>query len=106
MNLAQIVLKPLITEKATGQGAENKYCFKVEPKANREQVKQAIEQIFGVKVVRANLITVRGKSRRVGRSQKVFKRANWKKAIVQLKEGEKLEAFNSPVVEGKKDKNG
>lgn len=98
MDLSQVIIKQIITEKATAQGAENKYCFKVSPKANRAQVKQAVEQVFGVKVLRANLVTVRGKTRRVGRSKKEFKQANWKKAIVQLKEGEKLEE--------KKDKNG
>ena len=98
MDLSQIIIKPIITEKATAQGAENKYCFKVAFKANRAQVKQAIEQFFGAKVLRTNLVTVRGKTRRAGRSKKEFKQANWKKAIVQLKEGEKLEE--------KKDKNG
>lgn len=101
MDLSQVIIRPIITEKATAQTVENKYCFKVDFKANRAQVKQAVERFFAVKVLRANLVNVRGKTRRVGRSKKEFKQANWKKAIVQLKEGEKLEAF-FPSVEGEK----
>lgn len=95
MNLNQVIIKPMITEKATAQAAENKYCFKVAFQANRAQVKQAIAQTFGVKVIGVNLINVHGKTRGGG---------HWKKAIVELKEGEKLETL-FPGTEGeKKDK--
>ncbi|MFB5083261.1 50S ribosomal protein L23, partial [Symbiobacterium thermophilum] len=68
-----------------------KYAFKVRLDANKTQIKQAIEEIFGVTVVRVNTMRVRGKLRRQGKY--IGRRSDWKKAIVQLKEGDSIKVF-------------
>lgn len=92
MKLARdIVIKPLITEKAVDLMQENKYCFKVDIRANKIEIKHAIEEIFKVKVVNVNTMRVKGKVKRVGRYS--GKTATWKKAIVTLHEGDSIEVF-------------
>jgi large subunit ribosomal protein L23 len=72
--------------------AEKKYVFEVDPKANKTEIKQAVEQIFGVKVEKVNTMNVRGKVKRFGRYS--GRRPNWKKAIVKLTEDSKtIEVF-------------
>jgi large subunit ribosomal protein L23 len=70
---------------------ENKFAFEIAMKANKTEVKQAIEQLFKVKVVAVKTAIVRGKFRRIGRSE--GQRPNWKKAIVTLKEGDAISLF-------------
>ncbi len=90
LNLFDIVQEPLITEKISKQTEKLfKYAFRVHPKANKKEVKSAIEKIFNVHVVRVNTLNVSGKWRRV-RTQP-GKTANWKKAVVTLKAGEKID---------------
>ena len=92
-SLHEIILRPLIlTEKGESQKEEyNKFFFEVAMRANKVQVKQAVEKLFGVKVADVNTMVVRGKPGRVGR--KTTKRPNWKKAVVTLKEGDSIEFF-------------
>lgn len=90
MNPRTIILEPVITEKATKLKDQNKYLFKVRKKANKRQIKLAVEEIFKVKVESVNTQLVRGKIKRLGRFE--GKRPDWKKAIVKLKEG-KIELF-------------
>ena len=92
-SLHEIILRPLIlTEKGEAQKEEhNKFFFEVALRANKVQVKQAVEKLFGVKVADVNTMVVRGKPGRVGR--KSTKRPNWKKAVVTLKEGDSIEFF-------------
>ena len=92
-SLHDIVLRPLIlTEKGDWQKEEqNKVFFEVSMKANKIEVKQAVEKLFNVQVVDVNTMIVRGKPGRVGRH--VTKRPNWKKAIVTLSEGDTIEFF-------------
>jgi large subunit ribosomal protein L23 len=92
-SLHEVILRPLIlTEKGESQKEEhNKFFFEVALRANKVLVKQAVEKLFGVKVVDVNTMIVRGKPGRVGR--KATKRPNWKKAIVTLSEGDKIEFF-------------
>ena len=88
--LAAKVLKyPHITEKAINLGQENKYVFKVRQKANKNEIKKAIQELYGVGVERVNIINVSEKKRRVGRFEG-FK-SGYKKAIVQVREGDKIE---------------
>ena len=89
-NYRDIILAPVITEKST-QIAEkgNKFVFKVKIDANKVQIKQAIEKIFGVKVLKVNTINVRAKKKRVGRY--VGTKSRYKKAIVTLAEGSQIE---------------
>jgi large subunit ribosomal protein L23 len=91
MNAHQIIVRPLITEKNTNLMTLNKYCFEVDQKANKQQIKQAVEEVFNVAVVSVHTMNVRGKQRR--RGQKLGYTANWKKAIVTLAEGNRIELF-------------
>jgi large subunit ribosomal protein L23 len=91
LNMNDVLVKPLITEKNTMLGALNKYTFKVDPRANKTQIKDAVQTIFKVDVTKVNTITVPPKTRRVGRS--VGKSAPWKKAIVTVGEGQRIEIF-------------
>lgn len=90
-NPRDLVLKPVISEKAYNLSAQNKYTFKVDKRANKMQIKKAIEEIFNVSVVSVNTSTVRGKLRRRGLT-KGYK-PDWKKAVVTLKPGQKIEIF-------------
>ena len=93
MNANQIIRRPLVTEKSTLQretGA-NVIAFEVDPKANKIQVKQAVEELFKVKVDEVRLFNVRGKVKRMGRFE--GKRRDWRKAYVRLKAGEKAPDF-------------
>ncbi len=91
MEARDIILKPLITEKSVAKMSEGKYAFKVRLDANKTQIKQAIEEIFGVTVTRVNTMRMRGKLRRQGKY--IGRRSDWKKAIVQLKEGDSIQIF-------------
>ncbi|MFA4944998.1 MAG: 50S ribosomal protein L23 [Lentisphaeria bacterium] len=83
----QIVKSVLITEKSTQLSeALNKYCFKVEPAANKIEIKKAVEALFNVKVAAVNVMNREGKRKRM-RSAQPGKRSDWKKAIVTLKDG-------------------
>jgi large subunit ribosomal protein L23 len=91
MNLNEVLIRPLITEKNTMLTSLGRYTFEVDRRANKPLVKQAVEQIFKVNVTAVNVINVPPKTRRVGRS--VGKTAPWKKAVVTLKSGQRLEVF-------------
>ncbi len=87
----EIIRRPIITEKTTMLGEQGQYAFEVARTANKVDVKRAVEQVFKVNVRAVNIIHVRGKTRRMGRSQGVT--APWKKAIVTLQEGQRIELF-------------
>lgn len=92
MDLYQIIKRPLVTEKGTRQKEQsNQLAFEVDRRANKILVRNAIENIFKVKVVSVRMMNVKGKERRVGRN--VGRRADWKKAIVRLAPGENIEFF-------------
>jgi len=93
MKLVHVIKKPLITEKVTQLTAQGKYSFAVARPATKIQIRQAVEKFFKVKVRAVNTVTMKGKKRRVGRSKKLVKGSDWKKAIVQLAEGEKIDLF-------------
>ena len=86
------IVRPLVTEKSqAGYHDRGEYTFEVHPDANKTAIKQAIEQLFGVKVTGVWTMNQRGKTRRVGKT--VGTRSNWKKAIVKLREGDTIEIF-------------
>ena len=87
--LFDIVLAPIITEKASGLVSQNQYQFKVLKNANKTLIKEAIEEIYGVKVEKVRTIKVPEKPRRLGRF--FGKKPGYKKAIVTLKEGYSIE---------------
>ena len=92
MNRFDVIKRPLDTEKLDRiRDRENKFAFEIDMKANKTEVKQAIEQIFKVKVLDIKTSIVRGKFRRLGRTE--GQRPNWKKAIVTLKEGDAISLF-------------
>lgn len=77
-----IIQRPIVTEKTNAQMAEGRYTFQVDPKANKIEIKHAVEAIFGVKVAAVNTMRVPGKPKRMGRF--VGHTSEWKKAIVTL----------------------
>jgi large subunit ribosomal protein L23 len=87
-----VVLRPMITEKATRLGGENKYMFEVRRDANKTQIKEAVEKGFEVKVEHVNVMIMKGKPRRV-RGNRIKHGPDWKKAIVTLVPGDKIELF-------------
>ena len=89
MNAYDIIRKPLVTEKGTRQEDVRKYYFEVHSKAKKHEIREAVERIFNVKVADVNTMVVGGKWKRV-RIQP-GKTKDWKKAIVTLKEGQKIE---------------
>ena len=91
MHLYEVLRRPLITEKNTILQEQNKYAFEIAKRANKPLVKQAVEKAFKVKVTAVNVITVPGKTRRVGRQLTLT--PSWKKATVTLKPGDKIEFF-------------
>ena len=88
-NYRDIIKAPIITEKASILKENNVYTFSVDVKANKTQIKQAIEAIFNVKVESVNIINVHPRKKRVGRYSGYTNRV--KKAIVKLKEGSSIE---------------
>lgn len=91
MNPHQIILRPVISEKTVHQQSKlNQYTFAVHPDANKVQIAEAVESLFKVKVDRVNTVNCRGKDRRM-RSRITGTEAAWKKAIVKLAEGQKIE---------------
>ncbi|NLW25457.1 MAG: 50S ribosomal protein L23 [Clostridia bacterium] len=90
-NPRDIIIKPIISEKSVEQMEQNKYTFKVDKKANKIDIKQAVEAIFKVKVTDVKTMNVKGKLKRLGRYQ--GRTPDWKKAIVTLQEGDKIEIF-------------
>ena len=91
MHLYEVLRRPLITEKNTVLQAQGKYAFEVAKEANKPQIKQAVEKAFNVKVTAVNVMTVPGKEKRIGR--RLVLTQSWKKAIVTLKPGDKIEIF-------------
>jgi len=92
-NANKIIRRPLVTEKSTlmRETGANVIAFEVDPNANKIQVKDAVEELFKVKVEEVRLFNVRGKVKRLGRYE--GKRRDWRKAYVRLKEGEKAPDF-------------
>ncbi len=90
----EVILRPIVTEKSNIQADEyNQYTFEVDRRANKRQIKEAVETIFDVEVVRVNVINVPAKRvRRWGR-RPVVRRSGWKKAIVTLAPGHRIEFF-------------
>ena len=88
MNIHQVLVKPTITEKSTILQESGKYTFHVAPKANKVEVKQAVEQSFGVTVVDVNITKLHGKRKRYG--PRVKKLPDMKKAVVTLKTGDRI----------------
>jgi large subunit ribosomal protein L23 len=91
LHSSQVILAPIVSEKAYAGSTRGVYTFKVHKDSHKTQIRQAVEELFGVKVERVNVIQVRAKPKRRG----LFKgtRPGWKKAVVQLRAGDTIEIF-------------
>ena len=87
MNARDIILAPVITEKAVSMLPEKKYTFRVAPEAGKIEIAKAVEELFKVKVADVNIMNYLGKTRRSGRTGTMGRRANWKRAVITLAEG-------------------
>jgi large subunit ribosomal protein L23 len=88
----EVIVRPLITEKSSAAYQDRgEYTFQVHPDASKPQIRQAIEELFGVKVTNVWTASQRGKEKRMGQS--IGRRPNWKKAIVKLRAGDTIEIF-------------
>ncbi len=92
MNARDVIRRPIVTEKSMAGTHEGRYTFEVAPHANKVEIKKAVEEIWSVQVARINTMVMPGKTRRVGRSQ--GRRPDWKKAVVTLREGQRIEFFD------------
>ena len=90
-NLRDVLIRPMVTEKTNLLMAENKYVFKVALKANKVEIRQAVEKIFNVKVLEVTTLIVNGKIKRMGKTAGY--RSDYKKAIVKLAPGNRIEIF-------------
>jgi len=90
-NPHEVLIKPVVTEKTTNLMEQNKYTFKVDKNANKIEIKYAVETIFKVTVTDVKTMNVSGKLKRQGRTAGY--RPDWKKAIVTLKDGQRLPIF-------------
>ena len=88
---AQILIEPVVSEKSYHQITENRYTFKVHKDAHKTQIRQAVEELFDVKVVGVNIVKMPAKPKRRGMIK--GSKPGWKKAIVELKAGDKIEIF-------------
>lgn len=86
-----VLIRPLITEKSTALAGQDKYVFEVDLRANKQQIKEAVELAFDVQVANVNTMRVKGKPRRFGR--RITRRPDWKKAVVTLQPGHTIELF-------------
>lgn len=92
MHVEQVLIKPLLTEKSSLETENtNRYVFKVQKKANKYQIKNAVETMFDVKVVDVRTAILPGKVKRAGRLTK--KASSWKKAYIKVQDGQKIELF-------------
>lgn len=90
-NPRDILKKPIVSERSMDLLEQNKYSFYVDPSANKIEIKHAVQQLFNVTVTNVNTMNLKGKLKRVGRY--LGRTANKKKAIVTLKDGDKIEIF-------------
>ena len=92
----EVLISPVVSEKSYGQIVQNRYTFKVHQDAHKTQVRQAVEELFDVKVLAVNIVKVHAKPKRRGIHKGV--RPGWKKAIVQLKPGDSIEIFEGAQI--------
>lgn len=102
MNIRDVIIAPVITEKSMSDAAKSRYTFKVAVSANKPFIKQAIEEKFKVKVIKIMTGLVKGKTDRRGVKREEFVREPWKKATVQLAKDQKIGLFDVGGQEVKK----
>lgn len=95
MNIYDVIVRPLETEKAYVQRESGQYVFMVHSDANKNMIKQAVQGIYGVKVTGVNVMNMPGKLSRMRGRRRSVRRAPWKKAVVTLAEGQRIEALEA-----------
>ncbi len=98
MNARSVIIQPVISEKSYALLAANKYTFRVRDAANKTQVRQAVEEIFGVRVEGVRTVNVKPKPKRRGLT--AGKRRQWKKAVVTLHPDDTIELFEGQEIDG------
>ena len=93
---AEILIKPVVSEKSYHQITENRYTFRVHKDAHKTQVRQAVEELFEVKVISVNIVKMPPKPKRRGMIKGI--KPGWKKAVVQLRKGDSIEIFEGASV--------
>jgi large subunit ribosomal protein L23 len=96
MHASQVILTPIVSEKSYAATTRGSYTFKVHPDSHKTQIRQAVEELFDVKVERVNVIKVQAKPKRRGLVKGV--RPGWKKAVVQLRAGDTIEIFQGAQI--------
>ena len=96
MDPSQVIIRPVVSEKSYALLAANKYTFRIHPDAHKTQVRQAVEELFEVTVLRVNISKVQAKPKRRGLHKGT--KPGWKKAIVQLQPGDTIEIFTGAQV--------
>jgi large subunit ribosomal protein L23 len=92
----EVLLAPVVSEKSYSLIEDGKYSFRIHQDAHKTQVRQAVEELFGVKVLGVNIVKVQPKPKRRGLSKGI--KPGWKKAVVQLREGDTIEIFSGAQV--------
>jgi len=95
MNLTEVIKRPVITEKVSSPANVGRYCFEVSLAANKAEIKKAVELTFRVKVKKIQTVIIKGKHHRLLKTRKEVRSADWKKATVQLTEGQKIDIFET-----------
>ena len=93
MQAHQILIRPIISEKNTLLNEQGQYVFEVDQRANKIMVRKAVEELFNVNVTAVNIMNVSGKRRRAPRSRTYGMTRSWKKAVVSLVEGQRIDLF-------------
>ena len=96
MNAREVLIAPVVSEKSYSLIEDNKYSFRVHEKAHKTQIRQAVEELFEVKVEAVNIVKVPSKPKRRGFSK--GKKPGWKKAVVRLRAGDRIEIFEGAQV--------
>jgi large subunit ribosomal protein L23 len=91
MDASQVIIRPVVSEKSYVLSAANRYTFRVHPDAHKTQIRQAVQELFDVRVVEVRTLSVKSKPKRRGAVS--GRTRTWKKAIVQLHEGESIPIF-------------
>lgn len=95
MGQGLILKRPIISEKSLDAAANGNYSFEVEKKAKKKEIARAIKEVFGVDAKKVRTIIVKGKKRRAGKNRKEHRLSDWKKAIVKLAAGQKIDIFET-----------
>ena len=93
MTAHEIIIRPIVSERSYSEMEQNKYTFEVHKDANKYQIKDAVEEIFGVKVVRVNTLRVKPKTKRM--RYVAGQTRSWKKAVITVAEGDSIEIFGN-----------